>query len=212
MTLTERSEEILETLWIELIEDKKEYCDVSILKDDDILKELNHSGYVRIKDNRLSLTVKGKDEARSCIRRHRLAERLFADILDLKGKSVHDTSCKFEHLLHKGLEENICTLLGHPKTCPHGKPIPEGNCCRDMKKRPKKVIMPLTDLDKKKKATVSYLQTQSREALQKMIAMGVLPNTKIILIQKFPSYVFQIGKSQFAIDKELAGNVYVRPV
>ena len=44
-----------------------------------------------------------------------------------------------------------------------------------------------------------------------MIAMGVLPNTRILLIQKFPSYVFQIGKSQFAIDKELAGNVYVRP-
>lgn len=211
MALTERAEEILETLWIEIIESKKENCDVSILRDDDTLKELNHSGHVMIKDNRLSLTVKGKDEAANCIRRHRLAERLFADIFDLKGRSVHDTGCKFEHLLHKGLEESVCTLLGHPETCPHGKPVPRGDCCRKMKKRPDRLIMPLTELASKKKATVSYLQTQNRESLQKLIAMGVLPNTRIVLIQKFPSYVFQIGKSQFAIDKEMAGSVYVRP-
>jgi DtxR family Mn-dependent transcriptional regulator len=211
MTLTDRSEEIMETLWIEIIENEKEKCDVSILKDDDSLKELSESGHVRIKANHITLTRKGKEEAKNCIRRHRLAERLFADVLDLKGKSVHDTSCKFEHLIHKGLDENICTLLGHPKTCPHGNPIPEGDCCKDIKKTPNKLVVPLTDLGTRKKAKVSYLQTQNRHALKKMIAMGVLPNTKIHLLQKFPSYVFQIGKSQFAIDKELASNVYVRP-
>lgn len=210
MVLTDRAEEIMETLWTEIVEKKKESCDVSILKDDDSLKELSSSGYVKSRGSLLSLTKKGREEAKNCIRRHRLAERLFADVLDVKGKSVHENSCKLEHMLHKGLDENICTLLGHPKTCPHGKPIPEGNCCRGIKKAPKKMIMPLTDLGKNKKAEVSYLQTQNRNALQKMIAMGMLPKTKVSLIQKFPSYVLQVGKSQFAIDKELAGNVYVR--
>ena len=210
MDLSDRAEEILETLWTEIVERKKESCDASILRDDDSLKELSKSGFVRIKDNRLSLTNKGNDEAKNCIRRHRLAERLFADVLDVKGKSVHEKSCKMEHLLHKGLDENICTLLGHPTTCPHGRPIPEGKCCKGIMKRPKKLIIPLTELGTKKKAKVSYLQTQDRSSLQKMIAMGVLPNTKIHLLQKFPSYVLQVGRSQFAIDKELAGHVYVR--
>jgi DtxR family Mn-dependent transcriptional regulator len=165
-----------------------------------------------IKNNQLGLTGKGKDEAKNCIRRHRLAERLFTDVLDLKGKSVHEKSCQLEHMLHKGLDENICTLLGHPKTCPHGKPIPEGRCCKSVRKSPKKLIMPLTDLKKNKKARISYLQTHNRSALQKMIAMGILPNTGITLIQRFPSYVLQIGKSQFTVDKELASCIYVRVV
>lgn len=210
MTLTDRAEEIMESLWIELIENEKESCDVSILKDRDSLKELADTGYVKIKKDRLTLTNKGEEEAKNCIRRHRLAERLFADVLDVKGRSVHENSCKLEHMLHKGLDENICTLLGHPATCPHGKPIPEGKCCKDIHRAPKKMIMPLTDLGKNKKSVVSYLQTRNRSALQKMIAMGILPKTKISLIQKFPSYVIQVGKSQFAIDKELASNVFVR--
>jgi DtxR family Mn-dependent transcriptional regulator len=93
-----------------------------------------------------------------------------------------------------------------------GKPIPKGRCCKGIKKTPRKLIMPLTELRKNINVKVSYLQTRNRSALQKMIAMGILPDTKISLIQKFPSYVLQIGKSQFAIDKELAGNVYVRTI
>jgi DtxR family Mn-dependent transcriptional regulator len=208
----DRAEEIMETLWTEIIEKKKDSCDVSILKDDDCLKELARKGFVRLKNSMLSLTNKGRDEAKNCVRRHRLAERLFADVLDVKGKSVHENSCKLEHMLHKGLDENICTLLGHPLTCPHGKPIPEGKCCKAIKRAPKKVIMPLTDLGKHRKAEVSYLQTQNRNALKKFIAMGVLPKTRVSIIQRFPSYVLQVGKSQFAIDRELAGNVYVRTI
>jgi DtxR family Mn-dependent transcriptional regulator len=209
MILMDRSEEILERLWVELIEEKKQDVDVSILKDDET-KELINSGYLEIKENRIYLTSKGKKEAQNCIRRHRLAERLLVDVLSFRKKLVHETSCQFEHLLHKGLEENICILLGHPKICPHGRPIPEGNCCKDFKRMPIKVIMPLTELMINKRAKISYLQTQNREVLGKITAMGALPNTEITLIQKSPSYVFQIGKSQFAVDKELASCIYVR--
>jgi DtxR family Mn-dependent transcriptional regulator len=209
MTLTDRAEEILETLWIEIVEREKDACDVSILKDDITIKELKESGLVKLKDYQLRLTRKGREEARSCIRRHRLAERMFVDVLDLKGKDVHDTSCKFEHLLHKGLDDNVCTLLGHPKTCPHGKPIPPGDCCRELAKTPKKVNIPLTELKVNRKARVAYLQTHNRQKLQKIIAMGALPKTEITLLQKFPSYVFKIARSQFAVDKELASCIYV---
>lgn len=210
MILSNRAEEILETLWVELIEQKKGRCDASILKDDESIKELVNLDYVEMKDNQVGLTHKGKEEAKNCARRHRLAERLLVDVLDIKKKLVHQPSCKFEHLLHKGLDDSICTLLGHPKTCPHGRPIPEGSCCRDVKRMPKKLIMALSELEINKKAKISYLQTQDRSALQKIIAVGALPNNEIMLIQRFPSYVFQMGKSQFAIDKELASHIYVR--
>lgn len=211
MTLTDRAEEILETLWTEIMERERDTCDASMLKDDDGLKELSREGYVKIRSNNITLTRKGKEEAKNCIRRHRLAERLFTDVLDLKGKLVHDTSCKFEHLLHRGLDENICTLLGHPKTCPHGRPIPEGKCCRDLKRMPQKMNIPLPELGLHKKARIAFLQTDNRDMLKKIIAMGALPKTDITLLQKFPSYVFRIDKSQFAVDRELASCIYVSP-
>lgn len=210
MTLSDRAEEILETLWIEIVEQKKDRCDVGILKDDEAIKELVDSDYIKIEEGKIGLTHKGSQEARNCVRRHRLAERLMADVLDIKKKLIHETSCKFEHLLHKGLDENVCTLLGHPKTCPHGSPIPEGDCCKDAKRIPKKIIMSLKDLEINKKAKISYLQTHDKDALQKIIAIGALPNTEVTLLQKFPSYILKMGKSQFAVDKELASQVYVR--
>lgn len=212
MTLTDKAEEILETLWGLLVEENQGACGVDIVNDEEVIQELIVAGCVELKGHQIRLTHKGREEAKNCVRRHRLAERLFVDILDVKGRLVHESSCKFEHMLHKGLDENVCTLLGHPKACPHGKPIPEGSCCRDAKRVPKKLIMPLSELDVNKKARVSHLQTHDHVALQKIIAIGALPNTDIRLIQKFPSYVFQIGKSQFAIDKGLASYIYVRVV
>lgn len=210
--LTDRAEEILESLWVSLVEEQHEVCDASILKDDEVIRELVDAGCIELEDNKVKLSPKGMDEAGNCIRRHRLAERLFVDVLHVKGKLVHETSCRFEHMLHKGLDDNICTLLGHPKTCPHGKSVPEGSCCKDAKRVPRKLIMPLSELDINKNARVSHLQTRDHGAIQKIIAIGALPNTDIKLIQKFPSYVFQIGKSQFAIDKELASCIYVRAI
>lgn len=210
--LRNRGEEILEALWGEIVEKKNQSCDISVLKDDEAIKQLTSLDYVEVKNNQVRLTNKGREEAKNCVRRHRLAERLFVDVLDIKDKLVHEASCKFEHLLHKGLDENVCILLGHPKACPHGRPIPEGECCKDAKRIPKKLIMRLSELEPSKKATISHLETQDKVMLQKIIAIGALPGTDIKLIQKFPSYVFQIGKSQFAIDKELASCIYVRVV
>jgi DtxR family Mn-dependent transcriptional regulator len=210
MNLTDRAEEILESLWIGIVENKKDGCDAIVLKDDEVVQELLDAGYITIDADKIRLSSSGREEAKNCIRRHRLAERLFVDLLDIKKKMVHETSCKFEHLLHKGIDENVCTLLGHPKRCPHGQPIPEGECCKDAKRVPKRLITPLSDLGVDKKAKISYLHTHDNAAMQKIMAIGALPNTEIKLIQKFPSYVMKIGKSQFAIDKELASQIYVR--
>jgi Mn-dependent DtxR family transcriptional regulator len=42
---------------------------------------------------------------------------------------IEQQACKFEHILSPEATDKICTFLGHPKTCPHGAPIPPGKCC-----------------------------------------------------------------------------------
>jgi Mn-dependent DtxR family transcriptional regulator len=80
----------------------------------------------------VALTPRGRDKAGSIIRRHRLAERLFTDSLAMDSETeIEQQACKFEHILSPGATDKICSFLGHPKTCPHGAPIPPGPCCEE---------------------------------------------------------------------------------
>jgi len=209
--LSERAEDILEALWIQLEEQGKKQLDLGASRDEPAIEELIRLGFIRKDLDHIHLLEKGKTHAMACVRRHRLAERLLVDVFDVKKKIIDEVSCKFEHLLHKGLEDNVCTILGHPKVCPHGKPIPAGKCCIEKKdKKALKFVAPLADLQVKDRGHISYLQARDRNQMQKLINIGVMPGISIVLLQKFPSYVFQIGQSQFAIDKELASSIYVR--
>ena len=78
----------------------------------------------------VTLTPRGRNRAGSIIRRHRLAERLFTDSLAMDSESeIEQQACKFEHILSPGATDKICSFLNHPRTCPHGAPIPPGPCC-----------------------------------------------------------------------------------
>ena len=84
---------------------------------------------VEVRGGEVWLTDHGSSRARDVIRRHRLAERLFTDTFDIDDREARSQACKFEHIISQELDEKICTFLGHPKTCPHGNPIPPGDCC-----------------------------------------------------------------------------------
>lgn len=211
MQLTTSAEEALESLWLTIVERKMPSCDIaSLAAPPGVAAELESGGMVKINDGRATLTARGHAEAMGCICRHGLAERVLAVVLAVKRPLIHDTGCDFEHLLHRGLDESVCTLLGHPRTCPHGKPIPEGRCCREARTHARKLIAPLSDMKENDSGVVAYLHTADREALHKLLAIGVLPHTGITLVQRSPTIVFQIGRSQFAVDKELAAAVFVR--
>jgi Fe2+ transport system protein FeoA len=72
------------------------------------------------------------------------------------------------------------------------------------------VSLPLTELEPDREAVVTHLATRDRLVLRKMIAMGVLPGAKIILLQRSPSFVFGIGHDRFTVDRELASLVHVK--
>ena len=77
-------------------------------------------------------TRAGEARARDVIRRHRLAERLFMDVLSIRDEAeIESSACKFEHILSPEVTDRMCTLLGHPHACPHGSPIPNGECCAE---------------------------------------------------------------------------------
>jgi putative ABC transport system ATP-binding protein len=94
-----------------------------------VLKRMTELQLVEMQNGQVQLTPGGSRRARDVVRRHRLAERLFTDTFAIEDSEAHNQACKFEHIISPELDQRICTFLGHPKTCPHGNPIPPGACC-----------------------------------------------------------------------------------
>ncbi|HEX77174.1 MAG TPA: metal-dependent transcriptional regulator [Dehalococcoidia bacterium] len=214
MTLEEKAQEILETLWIRSKEAGRELLSVAEVggEEDGAVRQLLEAGLVALRDDQLRLTEEGVPEATSIVRRHRLAERLLADVLDTGGVLLHERACRFEHLLDRGLDDAICTLLGHPRVCPHGSSIPPGRCCLEREEKVQPVVAPLSELNPGQGGKIAYIYAPEAGKLQKLMSMGILPGAPIELMQRFPSYVFQVRHTQFAVDRELADAIYVRLV
>ncbi|MGI8922485.1 MAG: metal-dependent transcriptional regulator [Fimbriimonadales bacterium] len=70
------------------------------------------------------LTASGEAVALEVIRHHRLIERYLMDHLGFSEDEVHDQAERLEHHISEEFEDRIAELMGHPETCPHGKPIP----------------------------------------------------------------------------------------
>jgi DtxR family Mn-dependent transcriptional regulator len=75
-------------------------------------------------DRHLELTVEGRSRAVQVMRKHRLAERLLADVIGLDWAYVHDEACRWEHVMSEQVERRLLEMLGQPTESPYGNPIP----------------------------------------------------------------------------------------
>jgi DtxR family transcriptional regulator, Mn-dependent transcriptional regulator len=213
MKLSAKAEEILESLWIATEEQGESGALLETLgigPGDEELQGLERLAYVEVRGERVYLRREGRPEAQMTVRRHRLAERLLMDVLDLKGATGEAKACEFEHLLHQGVDTKICTLLNHPTTCPHGNPIPPGTCCEKARARGEVGVVALTELKAGEKGEIAYLSTDDSRKMQKLMSMGVLPGNQLNLSRTFPSFIFRVGNSEFAVDEDMAREIFIR--
>lgn len=173
----------------------------------DILK---NAGYIIKNNGRLDLTDRGRELAERLVRNHRLAERLFFEILDLRNSELNSTSCSFEHVLDAGVTESVCTFLGHPPVCPHGKRIPPGRCCKASRRQLKPIVMPLTELPVSAEAKIVFITSPHHQRFSRLVNLGVVPGGQFSLLQKNPSYLLKLGSTEIAIDSGIASEIYVR--
>lgn len=213
MKLNDRAEEILESMWIAIEEEGQGFADLEALgfaTEDQVLQELAALGFITVAGNRAQFLPMGRVEGEKTIRRHRLAERLMMDVFNIKGDSAESKACQFEHLLDDGVDTKLCTMLNHPATCPHGKRIPPGECCEEARNSGDLGVVSLPELKPGEEGTIAYILTEDNKKMQKLMAMGVLPGNSIVLMQSFPSYIFRVGYSEFAIDTAMAREIFVR--
>jgi DtxR family Mn-dependent transcriptional regulator len=185
-------------------------ADAAVPVTDALLAECVQDGYLtREANGDHRLTPLGRQTASDIIRRHRLAERLVVDVLGMTLEESEADACEFEHLLARGVTDAICTLLGHPRFCPHQHPIPQGDCCRRTDARVDAPVVSADRLNIGEEARIAYLSAPHSSRLQKLSALGLTPGAVISLQQTFPSFVIQCEETQIALEKEIARDIYV---
>ncbi len=58
---------------------------------------------------------------------------------------------------------------------------------------------------------ISGFSTYDPKKIRKLMSLGIYPGLLIRLLQVFPSYIFQVGYTQFAVDREIAREIQVTP-
>ncbi len=218
MDATEQQiEELLEKAWMTMEDTgslaEKDYvhrCDVLGLAEP--VAALLRLDLLSSSGTKLDFTAEGKRRAALVIRHHRLAERLLRDVLHVRGGAFEPSACAFEHCLDAEVTQSICTLLGHPTSCPHGKAIPPGPCCAAAATDVQPVLICLRDLPLGQRAKLVYMSSSSHKRLDQLTSVGLLPGVIVQLHQRRPAFVIDVGQTSLALDEEIVSGIYVRPI
>jgi len=128
---------------------------------------LEREGFLALDENRVvRLTERGRHAATGVMRRHRLAERLLVDVLQVPWHQVHEEAHRLEHAISETLEPYLVKVLGDPGTCPHGNPIPGSAHVVDLSGQ-----RPLTDFRPGERVVVRRIDEEVEARPEAMLAL-----------------------------------------
>ena len=156
------------------------------------------------------LTEKGRRIALRTIRKHRLSERLLTDLLNVEWERVHEAACKLEHSISDEIAKKIEKALGHPKTCPHGNPIPT-ECGGIIEKSSE----PLSEFNIGDKGVIAKITDERRELLEYLSSLEVRPDKIVEIVDKAPfggPITVRIEGKNHALSREIASLIEARKI
>ncbi len=174
----------------------------------DAVRELQARGLVKYAQPRtISLTPEGERQAGAILRRHRLSERLFTDILGLPWDRVHDEAMRLEHALTPDGEARLDALLNHPATCPHGAPIPAAD--GSVSTPPAR---PLDQVPAGRNVWIQQILEEETAFLRHLASLGLLPRVELRVEEVAPfggPLLVQVQGARYAIGRDVAAKILV---
>ncbi len=169
-------------------------------------------------DRHLELTDEGNRLATRVMRKHRLAERLLADVIGLDWELVHAEACRWEHVMSETVERRLVELLGHPTESPYGNPIPgldelgelsEGESFMTDVEPLDRVIEDGDDV----RVIIRRISEEVQKDEQVMAALrrvGALPDKVITVARGAEGVLLGSGGETAEIELDLASHLFVR--
>lgn len=180
----------------------------------ELLKATKEKKYIEVDSNNIiKLTEIGIRKATVIVRKHRLAERLLLDILNLKEILMEKNACVFEHYLSSVVADRICVLLNHPPDCPHSKPIPRGKCCEKANtEHIKPAVISMEDASLNSTYKVVFTKDFDTKTFLSLKSFGIYPGSIIEIIQKYPEIIIKVENSKVALEKNISSKIFLLPV
>lgn len=101
------------------------------------------------------------------------------------------------------LKQTLRGVSGWTDSCEAGAPVPEGEGCSHVDCR----SVRLTTLGRGERGAVSCLEQPWSTESAKLAGLGILPGVRVRVVQTSPSWVLKIGRTDIALDNELAGRI-----
>jgi DtxR family Mn-dependent transcriptional regulator len=161
---------------------------------------------VLTEDRTVALTERGREWASSVMRKHRLAERLLADVIGLDPVYIHEEACRWEHVISDRVEQRIAELLGNPTTSPYGNPIP-GSAVEG----PPPVPLDTVDGGRATVHSLSERLQSEEEVISALFAAGVRAGTTVDVEREGDGTVLRGPDGAVVLDAVHARLVFVRP-
>ncbi len=155
----------------------------------------------------VNLTPKGRELAESVARRHRLSERFLCDVLGLGWAEAHGEAHHFEHGMTDVIEQRIMKLMNHPKTCPHGSPIPGTGATLDPS------WAPLDTFAEAERATIRFISEELEEDLELLQYLenhALKPGPEVEVREKVPSaglLILNNGDEDVSLGMQVASRI-----
>jgi DtxR family transcriptional regulator, Mn-dependent transcriptional regulator len=147
-----------------------------------MVQRLKEAGFLEHEPYRgIYLTPKGEHEALMSIRRHRLVERFLTDVMQFGWHEVHDDADELGALVSDSLVVRMEQMVGNPRRCPHGEPIPSADG-----KMPRVVDTPLNTVDLGQDFVISRVTTHDADKLEYLGTLGLKPGTHLQLVERAP--------------------------
>lgn len=176
------------------------------------LRRMARDGMVRLTARKeIELTPAGLRAAEAIVRRHRIMERWLTDGLGLDWVTADEEAARLEHAVSDVVERRLYEVLGKPKTCPHGNPIPGYS-----KPLPKEVR--LANLKPGVRAAVSRVsEVAEREAptlLSYLHERGLTPGKEVKVVEVDGvgrTISIRAGKRAVTLSRDTAAKLWVVP-
>jgi DtxR family Mn-dependent transcriptional regulator len=175
----------------------------------DMLKKLSEKDWINYqKYQGVSLTDKGKFNAKIIVRKHRLWEVFLVEKLGFAWDEVHEVAEELEHIQSEKLINQLDQFLNFPSFDPHGDPIP--NAKGEIIKIEKQLV---SEIEIGKTITCVGVKDTSVDFLQYLNKQNISLGTKMKVLEKEPfdgTLKIEINNSVLVISDKIANNLYVK--
>jgi DtxR family Mn-dependent transcriptional regulator len=149
----------------------------------------------------VTLTPAGEKAALTVVRQHRLLELFLQQELGYSWDEVHEEAERLEHVISPEMVKRIATVLDHPRTDPHGQPIPT----RDLELLAS-TDCPLSELCSGQRAVIRRVDDEDADLLRYLDRVGLRPNVTLKVLERHPHN----GSLRLQISNETE-SIIVRP-